>query len=89
MRAIVAKTAACSIPATRDERLRHEQDLALLLSLGTRVSIRSIADELNRKDRARIQKALTSWFDDDLHDAWFAVANRSDTRQLVQVLTTS
>jgi hypothetical protein len=84
--AIVAKAAADSIPATRDERLRHQQDLALLLSLATRLPVRTFAVELTKKDKSRMQTALATWIDDDLHEAWFAVDNRPATRNLAGAL---
>lgn len=81
--AIVAKAAACAIPGTRDERLRHQQDLAFLLSLATRTPIREIVAELTSKDRARLRSAVSGWIDDDLHEAWLAVDNRDDVRRIV------
>ncbi len=84
--AIVAKAAADSIPATRDERLRHQQDLAFLLSLATRLPVRPLAGELTKKDRARLRSAVAHWIDDDLHEAWLAVENQDDTRQLVAII---
>ena len=84
--AIVAKAAADSIPATRDERLRHQQDLAVLLSLATRLPVRALAAELTKKDRSRLRAAIAAWIDDDLHEAWFAVEDRSATRNLALTL---
>ena len=87
--AIVAKAAATAIPGTRDERLRHQQDLAFLLSLASRTSVRPLADSLTTKDRTRLRTALVNWIEDDLHEAWLAVENRGDVRQVISALLRS
>ena len=87
--AIVAKAAATAIPGTRDERLRHQQDLAFLLSLASRTSVRPLTDSLTAKDRSRLRAALANWIDDDLHQAWLAVENHNDVRQLAGALLRS
>jgi hypothetical protein len=86
--AIVAKAAATSIPGTRDERLRHQQDLAVLLSLAARLPIRPLVDELTKKDRTSLRSASAPWIDDDLHEAWFAVENQVDVRRLIAIILT-
>ena len=87
--AIVAKAAATAIPGTRDDRLRHQQDLAFLLSLASRTSVRPLTDSLTAKDRSRLRAALANWIDDDLHQAWLAVENHNDVRQLAGALLRS
>lgn len=84
--AIIAKAAATTIPGTSDEGLRHQQDLALLLSLAAMTSIRPIAESLTAKDRSRLRSALTGWIEDELHQAWFFVGNPSDVRQVITAL---
>ncbi len=87
--AIIAKAAACAIPGTQDERLRHQQDLALLLTLAARSPIRLLAESLTSKDRSRLESALKVWIDDDLHRAWLAVDNRNDVRGVIDALLRS
>ena len=87
--AIIAKAAATTIPGTNDERLRHQQDLAFLLSLAARTSVRPLADSLSTKDRTRLRSAAAAWIDNDLHQAWLAVDTHNDVRQVVGALLRS
>jgi hypothetical protein len=78
--ALIAKAAATGIPATDDERLRHQQDLVLLLSIAATSNLRTLATSLTKKDRQRLGKAMAPLTANRLHRAWLAADNPSDSR---------
>jgi hypothetical protein len=84
--ALIAKAAATAIPATDDERLRHQMDLVLLLSIAAAEPIRSLASMLTTKDRQRLRLAVRPLLADELHRAWRAAETSDDARIAIRVL---
>jgi hypothetical protein len=84
--ALVAKAAATAIPGLDDERLRHQQDLVLLLSIASREPLRALAAAMTKKDRQRLRSALQPLDATELHRAWRAVDDPTDARIAAAVL---
>jgi hypothetical protein len=85
--AIIAKASAVSgIPATTTERLKHQRDLAFLLSLAALGDLRAMQKSMTAKDRRRLIAGGRDWLDSDLHAAWSGIAERSDVRTAAAVL---
>lgn len=86
--AIIAKSAASReiVSLSVDERLKHQQDLAFLLSLAAFGDTRVMAGELTAKDRRRLRAATDALLADANHRAWRAAVNAVDARSTCRIL---
>lgn len=87
--AIVAKAAGASEirSLSLDEKRKHQQDLAFLLSLAALGDLRTMAASTTAKDRTRIQRATAPMTADATHPAWSTTPNRDDTLIALRRLT--
>jgi hypothetical protein len=85
--AIIAKAAAATeiVSETDDRRLRHQEDLVLLLSLATLEQVP--LEEITKKDRRRITAGARPLLANPHHRAWGMAEHPSDVVEMIRRLT--